>query len=157
MRKGLLSLVFAVFVVPIALCGADPFAGTWKLNLEKSKEASDHPRLPKSETINVEEQDSGLKVANDQVNAQGKSIQFGYSAKFDGKKYPETGSPVVDTVEMKRINARTIEVTNLGKDGTVVTTIRSVISPDGKTRTSTLKAKDAKGATVSWVAVFDKQ
>jgi hypothetical protein len=157
MRKVLLGLIFAVLMVPTALRG-DIFAGTWKLNLAKSKDSVDHPRLPKSEIITVEEQDNGIKVFVDQVTPQGKSVQYRYSAKFDGKEYPVTavtGPSPVDTVVMKRIDANTIEVMN--KKGNVGTLVRSVFSPDGKTRTSTLTETDDKTGTANRVGVFDKQ
>jgi hypothetical protein len=143
-------------VAPVVLFASDPFAGTWKINLNKSKEASDHPRLPKSEIIKVEEQENGLNVANDYVSSKGESVHFEYSVKYDGKDYPVKGSPVIDTVVMKRINPNTIDGTEK-KDGMVAFTFRSVISKDGKTRTSYLKGVDANGKPVSWTAVFDKQ
>jgi hypothetical protein len=156
MPGRLRNLVLAMLLVPVALCAADPFAGTWKLNLEKSKDATDMPRLPKSETITVEETENGQKVTNDQVTAKGNTQHFEYDAKYDGKEYPETGNPNVDTVSLKKINARTMQTTNT-KGDKVVTTITSVISKDGKTRTSTLTTKNASGESVSWTAVFDKQ
>jgi len=156
MPGRLRNLVLAMLLVPVALCAADPYAGTWKLNLDKSKEAADKPRLPKSETITVEETENGQKVTNDQVNALGKTIHFEYDAKYDGKECPEVGNPNVDTVSLKKINAHTMQTTNR-KGDKVVTTIRSVISTDGNTRTSTLTAKNEAGQSVSWTAVFDKQ
>jgi hypothetical protein len=156
MPERLRNLVLAMLLVPVALCAADPFAGTWKLNLDKAKDSTDMPRLPKSETIVVEETENGQKVTNDQITAKGKTQHFEYDAKYDGKEYPEVGNPNVDTVSLKKIDAHTMETTNR-KGGKVVTTIRSVISEDGKTRTSTLTAKNEKGESVTWTGVFDKQ
>jgi len=139
---------------PVASAGVpDPQAGTWKLNLEKSKNSSLYP-LPKSETLLIQEQEDGLKVVGDEVTAEGKTVHFEYSARYDGQDYPETGSPAVDTVAMRRINATTMESIDK-KAGKVVMTIRRVISKDGRTRTTT--AKDAKGEPMGWVAVFDRQ
>jgi len=39
----------------------------------------------------------------------------------------------------------------------VVMTVTSVLSKDGKTRTSTFTGKDAQGADVNNVVVYDKQ
>ncbi len=155
MREHLRNLIFAIFVVPIALWGADRQAGTWKLNLEKSKYTSDVP-APKSLTLNIQEQEGGLKLTVDGEDAQGKPIHVEWNAKYDGKDYPLTGSPTSDTIALKRINASTIETTSK-KDGKVVTTVRSVVSKDGKTRTSTWKGKNAKGEPISWIVVYDKQ
>jgi hypothetical protein len=156
MSGRLRNLLLALLLFPIALCASDPFAGTWKLNRDKSKEAADMPRLPQSETIVVEATDGGQKVTNDQITAKGKNQHFEYDAKYDGKGYPETGNPNVDTVSIKKVNDHTMLTTNT-KDGKLVTTIKSVVSKDGKTRTSTLTTKNEKGESVSWTGYFEKQ
>ena len=43
------------------------------------------------------------------------------------------------------------------KGDQVVMTVTSVISKDGKTRTSTFKGKNAEGQDVNNVVVYDKQ
>jgi hypothetical protein len=144
-----------MLVVPIALWGADRQAGVWILNLEKSKCPSDVP-VPKSETVNIQEQENGLKYTVDRVTTEGKPFHVEYSAKYDGKDYPVTGSPEYDTVNLKRINDSTIE-SSRKKDGKVVWTLRAVISKDGKTRTLYWKGKNAKGEARTAVFVFDKK
>jgi hypothetical protein len=155
MHKRLRKVIFAMLLIPMALWGIDRQAGTWKMNLEKSKDASDIP-APKGETVVVEEQEGGLKVVSNGLNAEGKPTHFEYSVKYDGKDYPVTGSPAVDTVAARKIDANTIE-TIRKKNGIVVTTNTSVISKDGKTRTNTFKGKNAKGELRTWIHVFDKQ
>ncbi len=49
------KVIFALLVTPIALWAADRQAGTWKLNLQKSKYTADHP-ASKSVTLNIQEQ-----------------------------------------------------------------------------------------------------
>src|ERR1700737_473441 len=49
MRARLRAVIFAMAVIPLALWGTDRQAGTWKMNMEKSKFASDMPS-PKGET-----------------------------------------------------------------------------------------------------------
>jgi hypothetical protein len=155
MRVHFRKLIFAVLVAPMALWAADRQAGTWKMNLEKSKYTADHP-APKSIRLNIQDQEGGLKVNVDGEDAQGKPIHIEYSAKYDGKDYPQTGSPAADTVAVRRVDADAIEVTNK-KGGEMVTMVRSVVSKDGKTRTSTWTGKDAKGVPETWIVVFDKQ
>ena len=53
--------------------------------------------------------------------------------------------------------ARLCELATLKKGGKVVMTVISVVSKDGKTRTSTFKGTDAAGKPVNNVAVYDKQ
>lgn len=150
-------LIFTALLAPAALWGGgnDPQAGTWKMNLEKSKFVSGGPS-PKGETVVIEEIEGGIKVASTGVNPDGPPGHFEYTAKYDGKDYPMTGSPAADAVVLRRIDARTIE-TIRKKDGKVVTRNTTVISEDGKTRTNTFYGKNAKGEPITWIAVFDKQ
>ena len=79
-----------------------------------------------------------------------------YTANFDGKDYPLTGSQNADKVSLKRIDARTTERTNK-KGDKVVTTVTQVVSQDGKTMTTTVKGTNAQGQAVDNVLVFEKQ
>lgn len=132
----------------------DPFIGTWKLNLAKSK-YSPGP-APKSLTVTHEAVGQGVKVTVKGTDAEGKPVDFQLTANFDGKDYPVTGVPDFDTVAQKRINANTVEFTRK-KAGKVVSTATRVVSKDGKTSTLTDKGVNAKGEKFSNTAVFDKQ
>ena len=151
-------LVLGMFVLSAAVLAADnPFIGTWKLNLAKSK--FDPGPSVKSRTVTIEEAGLGVKWAIDQVDANGIHRTVVESPKFDGRDYPRTGSPTpdADTIALKRINAHTLEET-LKKAGKVVATYRQVVSKDGKERTATqLTGIDASGQSVHDVLVFDKQ
>jgi len=141
--------IFALALTPTLLWGAgtDPQAGTWKMNLAKSKFVEGGPH-PKGETVVIEQIENGLKESS--------SGGVEFSAKYDGKDYPMTGTPAADTVVLRKTNDRTIE-TIRKKDGKIVTRNTTVISQDGKTRTNTFYGKNAQGEPISWVAVFDKQ
>ena len=90
------------------------------------------------------------------VGADGKSAIRGYSAHYDGKAYPYTGTPEYDTIVLKRIDTNTIEGSNR-KSGKEVQTTRTVISANGKTRTLTTNGTNLKGQKVHNVLVYDKQ
>jgi hypothetical protein len=98
----------------------------------------------------------------DGVDSQGRATHLEYTAKFDGKDYPWEGTidgrpnPGQDAIAWKRIDDRTFEVTNKLK-GQVLTTMRIVIAPDGKSRTNTVSGKDAQGQTVNNTVVYEKQ
>ena len=145
-------LVF-VLALNIAALGADNNIGNWKLNLAKSKFSPGPP--PKSETLKIEAWGTdGFKFTSDGVGADGKPTHTEYSAKYDGKDYP-TGSPE-NTSNYKRIDANNFEAVSKVK-GKVTTSIKIVISKDGKTTTLTYTGKDEQGREVSDVVVFDRQ
>ena len=79
-----------------------------------------------------------------------------FSPKYDGKDYPATGMPGADTISMKKIDDSTIETVSK-KGGKPLITTKSVVSKDGKTRTTTQKGTNAKGEKVHNTIVYDKQ
>jgi hypothetical protein len=64
----------------LALAQADPFVGTWKLNVAKSKFGPGAER--KSETRIVEWSPTGMKVSVDRTNADGSNQQYNYTTDF---------------------------------------------------------------------------
>ena len=132
----------------------DPFIGTWKLNLAKSKFSPGPP--PKSQMATYEAVGQGVKITVKITDAEGKPIDIQSTANFDGKDYPVTGNADWDTIARKRIDAYKMENTNK-KAGKVVSTATNVVSKDGKTRTLTEKGVNAKGEKISNIEVYDKQ
>jgi hypothetical protein len=132
----------------------DPIIGTWKLNLAKSKYSPGPP--PKSQTVTYEAVGQGVKVTVKGTNAEGKPIEFQFTANYDGKDYPVTGNPDQDTIAWKRIDAYKVESTRK-KAGKVISTATRVTSKDGKTITLTEKGVNAKGEKFSNTLVSEKQ
>jgi hypothetical protein len=133
------KLVLTTFLFFGAAWGADdPFAGTWELNLAKSKFDPGPP--VRSRTVTVEPAGDGVKWSIEQVDANGNPGTIIETPKFDGKDYPRTGTGSLggggDTIALKRIDANTFEET-LKKSGEVVATFRQVVSKDGTERTAT--------------------
>jgi len=146
-----LVVLVAADVAQLSAQGKDPRIGTWKLNVAKSK--YDPGPAPQSQTLKVDAVGKGEKT----VTADGKKVTVTYTANFDGKDYPLTGSALgADKVSLKRIDARTTERIDK-KDGKPVVTIRRVVSADGKTMTATSKGTNAEGKPTNNVAVFEKQ
>jgi hypothetical protein len=135
------------------LAADDPFSGTWKLSLSKSRLT---PPVPQSQTVQIEADATGVRFREDIVSDKGEKLSVTADAKFDGKDYPVIGSPIVDTVAYRRVNARTIKGT-AKKAGQVAFTETVVVSKDGKTMTSHYSGKDAAGKPISGVAVLEKQ
>jgi hypothetical protein len=152
----LLAITIAVsaLVLDSIAQAADNQAGTWKLNVAKSK-YSPGP-APKEGTLTVEAIPNGYNITVHGTNAEGKSIHFETSPQFDGKDYPMTGNPDADMISMKKIDDYTVETVGK-KGGKPVMTTKSVVSKDGKTRTTTQKGTNAKGEKVNNTLVYDKQ
>jgi hypothetical protein len=136
----------------------DPWIGTWKLNVEKSK--ADPGPLPKSQTLRIEPAaDGAQKHTGDGVNAEGQPTHTERVAKYDGVDVPvvvQPPPPGKATNSFKRLDERSFEVTNK-RDGKVTTTIRVVISADGKTMTQTGTGTDTQGRAINNILVFEKQ
>jgi len=158
MRKMLLVALGVVLVVvdivSVSAQTSDPRTGTWKLNVETSKFSPGPP--PQSLTVKVEPSGQGEKVSTEGVNADGTRTATQYTANFDSKDNPLTGSQIADTVSLKRIDQRTSERTDK-KAGAVAQTLRRVVSQDGKMITVTVKGKNAQGQDVNNTLVFEKQ
>jgi len=148
------AVLLACLVVSTRAAASDPQSGTWKLNTAKSK--YDSSPMPKSNTLTIEADEKTYKIHAEGVDGEGKPTKADFTAGFDGKDAPAKGVPFGDTVSVKRVDANTVEVT-MKKDGKTLVTVTSVVSKDGKTRTSTFHGKDEAGKDVHNVAVYDKQ
>ena len=157
MRRMILSMAAAVFAISISSAVAqskDPRMGTWNLNVAKSK-FSPGP-APKGLSITFEPAGKGVKLTTSGVNADGSASATEYTANYDGKDNPLKGSPMADTVSLKRVNSLTTMRTDK-KDGKVVATLRGVLAKNGRTYTVTVKSKTPKGEPVNNTLVFEKQ
>ena len=153
---GVVLLAGGCFIASLVQAQQAPaWAGTWKLNLTKSK-YSPGP-VPKSSTIKIEAAaGGGLKQTTDQVTASGESRHIEVTAMFDGKDAAVKGNPDVDTQAYKRVDDRSYEVTGK-KNGKVTTITKVTISADGKTRTATQTGTDPQGRAVNNTIVYDRQ
>ena len=153
MKLRTIALTIATCFAALTLCFASPQMGTWKLNEAKSK-------LPagatKNMTVVYEAAGDSTKVTVDGVDGDGKPTHNEWTGKFDGKDYPLVGDPSADTRAYKAVSANKLDLTNK-KGGKVTASGTIVVSADGKTRTVTVTATDAKGKKMSSTAVYDKQ
>jgi hypothetical protein len=156
------ALRFAVITL-LAVAGSsavraqsNPLVGTWKLNLTKSR--YDPGSTPKSLTRTVEAQSNGVQYTFEGVAADGTPIAYGFSATFDGKDNPVTGSMPsgADTISAKRIDANHYVATQK-KGGKEVGVSKVAVSKDGKVTTVDMTGTNASGAKEHDVQVYDKQ
>lgn len=129
-------------------------AGTWKLNLEKSK--FNPGPAPKSGTLTWTPTATGFSFTNDGVNAQGQTTHAQQNGTFDGKPYAIKTPNYVGTRTSKWIDAFTLEEVDT-VDGKVRNSRTGVISKDGKMLTVTSKGTNAQGQPTSSATVYEKQ
>ena len=153
MKTRISALAMGLCLTAAACFAADPNVGTWKLNQAKSKIAAGSP---KNDTVVYSMEGDNLKVTIDGTDADGKPTHNEWTGKFDGKDYPVTGSTIEDSRAVKKVNDRTLSVSQK-KDGKVVGTGRIVVAPDGKSRTVTITRTGADGKKIVSRAVYDKQ
>ena|SRR5260221_7092069 len=155
MKTKTLGSILALCFLGGAACfaGDSPQMGTWKLNESKSKL---DPAGPKNDTVVYAAAGDDVKVTVDGTDKDGKATHNEWTGKFDGKDYPVTGDPVSDMRSYKKVDDRTLEITNK-KDGKVTVSGRAAVSADGKSRTVHLSGTDAEGKKFKTKAVYDKQ
>src|SRR5436190_7501454 len=157
MKRSLIAmtviLILTSFVVLAQAPAAKNMVGTWKLDTAKSK-YSPGP-TPKSQIATLSAADGGMKVVSDRVEADGKTVHFEWTAKFDGKDYSVTGDPSRDAVSVKKVDDYTLDITNK-KGGKATTMIHAVYAKDGKSRTETVTGTDAQGRKIDNVTQWTK-
>ena len=151
---GLILATATVSIVSLSAQTSDPLAGTWELNLGKSKFSPGPP--PKSETRTYEVTGQQEKMIAKGMDAEGKPTLFQFTATRDGKDYPYTGSPNIDTISLTQSDTFTLTFSTK-KDGKVAVTGTRVISKDGKMMTISSKGTNPKGQPVENISVFDKR
>ena len=160
-RAAVMSLVLIAALPGAAAAQAsESLAGTWKLNVAKSK--YDPAELAvKSGTTTYTFSGNNVTVAIDQVNAKGQKVHIEYTATTDGADHPwkgtTDGKPIgQDAVSFKKLDANTYHVENKSK-GKLLTINHIVVAADGKSRTTTTRGTNADGVKVNNVVVYDKQ
>jgi hypothetical protein len=148
----------SAFIVVMLAAGSlllaqdNPFVGTWKLNVAKSKYNPGPP--PQSQTRTWDAM--GMVMVNG-VNAAGKTMSYGYTIKGDGKDYPTMGNipNTADKISSKKSDANTFEA-NFTKAGKWVETTTFKVSDGGKTLTIHAKGKTDAGEFDN-LQVWEKQ
>jgi len=150
------AVVLSLIATDVLRAEDDPFIGTWKLNLAKSK--YNGAQAPKSETRTVVVQGNGDTVSYEGIAADGSSISYRFTTNLDGKDSSISGAGPfgADTISVKRVNANT-HLSIAKKAGKPVLTTRAVVSKDGKVTTNTATGTNQQGQPLSIRSVWDKQ
>jgi hypothetical protein len=146
------SAILSLTLVGATFAQIDGFNGTWRLNPDKT--TGPHA---KSEILTYHVTDTDEHYTVDEVEPDGRLFKTEYTARFDGKDYPNKNlvTGAVTYVSLKKIDDHTEELVNRKEPGGPMTSkYRRVLSPDGKTITSTIYDGDGQ---VRSVRVFEKQ
>jgi hypothetical protein len=155
----LLSAFFVLAAVSAGplLAQDNPFVGTWKLNVAKSK--YEPGPTPKSINRTVAAEGQGAKYSSEGAAADGTAFAFSFSSNYDGKDSPVIGTGMpggADSISLKRINSHKVQAI-LKRGGKESGTSVSEVSADGKVTTLTSKGTNPDGKRYHNVAVYDKQ
>jgi hypothetical protein len=159
MHKMLYPLT--VFLLAGSLFAADPFAGTWMLNIANSRFDGPLGPAPKEGTLVRQEQGDQWIDTTKIVPAGGSPFSFKLTVARTGGEVKllevlEGGLPPGSGILAKRkANSRSayFKIT-LGK---VTATEHDVVSKDGRTLTLTYEGTDDQGKHWDRVEVFDRQ
>jgi hypothetical protein len=154
----LLALLVTAVVVAGSLMAQEknPFVGTWKLNLAKSK--YEGAPAPKSLTRTVTAEGGGLKYSFEGEAADGSKISYSFTSKLDGSDSAVSGVGMAggaDTVALAKVSEHKITAASK-KGGERIGTSLVDLSLDGKTVTVTTKGK-IDGKEVKTKQVYEKQ
>jgi hypothetical protein len=120
MKKLILFFPFALVALsPMLASAQSQFDGTWKTDMS---------------TAGFSKKPNVLLLQNGTYEC--KTCVPPYAIKADGSDQSVSGHPYFDTIAIKVVNDREVEMTNK-KDGKVVATSTSTVSPDGKTTSFT--------------------
>lgn len=115
MKKLFFVLALAALLTPHVAWAQNAFDGTWKIDMS---------------TTNFSKKPDVYLLQNGTYEC--KTCTPPYTIKADGADQPVKGHPYLDTVAIKVVNDHQIEETDK-KDGKVVATSTTTVSPDGNT------------------------
>jgi len=156
MDRERVILLGAMLSIATALQAQDsPFFGTWRQNLAKSKIARGEPQKDRLLVIAPYGPNGWMRVVLNQ-NQRGEWVEEHFLATLDEKDHPTLGNdPRI--VSLKRVDARTVEVT-FKRNGKATSLQKLTVSPDGKTLTQLGSGVDGSGVRYeNDLRVYDRQ
>ena len=123
------------------------FIGTWNLDLSGMPAS---PPPPKSVTLVTSDAGGGKwKSTVETVGADGKTSKTEVTYAVDGKDYPITGDPNLDTNAFTSPDPNTLVIAEK-KGGKLVDTLTAKLSADGNTQNATTVTADGKSSAGTW-------
>jgi hypothetical protein len=133
---------------------AKAWSGTWTLNSAKSK-FSLPDSTTKSDTRTYTVRGSRFTMRSTAVNASGKTMNWGYSARADGRWYPTSGNPNTDHIALTLVGPREVK-SQTRLHGKLSAKSTGTVSGDGKELTIHRQIMTVKGGPSDDTLVFDR-
>ena len=159
LKKSICAMVALGFLGFLLLGGNadDPFVGTWKLNLDKSKSNTKfHEVKNMTLVIAVEGETTSVRLKGTDPNNQPISVKYTVPSAGGPLNYTEGAPPAGITEMAKEINNRTVDITST-MNGKVVGKQHVVVSPDYKTMIVQESGLDDKGQPYKSRLVYERQ
>ncbi len=154
MKIATLYLIAVVLMASGGTVSVDPFVGTWKLNVRKSKYESG--QCPKSMTIEMKAAGNGVSYRSETEYPGGRKSLARYTADYNGPEVIVMGANgLLTPVALKRIDSNTV-VASYMRAMQAIATSRRVVSKNGKVMTVTTISPDRGGKSVTNIGVYDK-
>jgi len=150
MERSAGILLLACLLVLPAFAAGDPFSGTWKLNVAKSKLQSP---APESDTVRIEIEGNDLRIQQEGVDDKGEPFKLTVQGGFDDSRYGITGSRYADAISFRRPGSRRI-VAEVRKAGVAVAWLEAEVS--GNTLKVNLSVLDSDGKEVKSLAILQR-
>jgi hypothetical protein len=126
--------VVAILSFSMTLVAAEPFVGTWKLNVEKSKPTGNNVDLA-SETMTISKTGpSTFRTAIESVSKSGQTRHQEINRIYDGKEHPVSGVGIKQegATEIDLLVGASTRKMTVKRDGKAPNENISTVSPDGR-------------------------
>jgi hypothetical protein len=154
MKRLLAYFLFAAFVASAAIPPADPFVGTWTMNVRKSKYPAGD--VPKRMVIRMDAENDGIRYRSETTDVNGRSSTAEYVADYSGREaVVKGGVGLLLPVSLKHVDRYTVEA-SYSRGFQVVATSRRVVSKDGRVMTITTTSKDKNGKSITNIGVYER-
>jgi hypothetical protein len=150
MRSAGLFLLACTLALP-SFGASDPFAGTWKLNVAKSKL---QPPAPQADTVRIEIDDKNLRIEQEGIDDKGTPFKLIVQGGFDDSLYSIAGSNYADAVTFRRPTSRHL-LADLKKAGVTIARFDAEVS--GNNLKVSMSFIDAEGKETKSQAILQRE
>ena len=146
-------LILAALAASLTAADHDPFTGTWRMNVHKSK----YPpgTCPRSMIIRMEMVNNEVWYRSETSQADGRKTRASYRADYNGTvAIVAAANGLMTPVSLQRVDERTV-LASYRRGLQVIATSRRVVSKNGRIMTITTVAAGRNG-TVTSIGVYDR-